>query len=75
MGQMRKAKDPKWKERVKAGLNPDGRPLTNLRELNRNEWEEQVQTAFPDLEEKQKEVVGRVRAGEYSNVLTEVSHD
>lgn len=64
MSQMRPAKDPAWKDRVKAGLNPDGKPLTNLRQLNNAEWEEQVQTAFPDLAEKQREVVGRAKAGE-----------
>lgn len=64
MAQMRKPKDPAWKQRVKQGLNPDGRPLTNMKQLNAQEWEEQVQTAFPDLAEQQREVVGRARAGE-----------
>lgn len=64
MAQMRKPKDPEWKKRVKQGLNPDGKKLTNMKKLNEAEWEEQVQTAFPDLAEQQKEVIGRAKAGE-----------
>ena len=70
MSQLRKPKDPNWKERVKRGLNPEGKPLLNLKELNRHEWEEQVQTAFPDLREKQKEVAGRAEAGELTNIVS-----
>lgn len=73
MSQMRKPKDPAWKERVKAGLNPDGKPLTNLRDLNSREWEAQVQTAFPDLAEKQKEVVERAKAGELGTRATSLA--
>jgi hypothetical protein len=75
MSQLRKPKDPQWKQRVKAGLNPAGKPLLNLKELNRAEWEEQVQTAFPDLEEKQKEVAGRARTGELTNLVATATAD
>ena len=72
MSQMRKTKDPAWKSRVKQGLNPDGKRLTNLKDVNRAEWKEQMDTAFPDLEEKQKEVVSRAEAGEYTSVVSAV---
>jgi hypothetical protein len=70
MSQIRPPKDKDWKTRVLRGLNPAGRPLTNLRELNRQDWEEQVETAFPNLQEKQQEVVGRAKTGELTNLIT-----
>lgn len=73
MAQMRKPQDKTWKERVKKGLNPDGKKLTNLRRENRREWEETVQTAYPDLSEKQKEVVGRAKAGEFKGVVDAIN--
>lgn len=80
MSQLRKPKDPDWKNRIKKGLNPDGKPLTNMRALNNYEWEEQVQTAYPDLEEKQKEVAGRLKSGDYKpansvQAFIEATHD
>jgi hypothetical protein len=65
MSEMRKPKDTGWKQRVMQGLNPEGKKLTNLRKENRKEWETTVETAFPDLKEKQKEVVGRAKTGEF----------
>jgi transketolase len=73
MSQLRTPKDKDWKERVKKGLNPAGQSLTNLKELNQREWEEQVDTAFPDLKEKQKEVAGRVKTGELTNLIAEAT--
>jgi hypothetical protein len=72
MSQMREAKDKNWKQRVKKGLNPEGKKLTNRKKENRKEWEATVETAFPDLKEKQREVVGRVKAGEFK-VLTDAT--
>lgn len=69
MSEIRKTKDPAWKTRVKAGLNPDGKKLTNLKKTNRKEWEETVQTAYPDLRDKQEEVVGRARHGEFKTLF------
>lgn len=65
MSQMRQAKDKNWKQRVRKGLNPEGKRLTNLRKENRQEWQATVDQAYPDLQEKQKEVVGRAKAGEF----------
>jgi len=73
MAQMRPAKDKSWKARVKKGLNPDGKKLTNLRKENRQEWESTVETAYPDLQEKQKEVVGRAKAGEFKDVYAAIN--
>lgn len=74
MSEMRKAQDPAWKTRVKQGLNPEGRKLTNLRRNNRRDWEKTVETAYPDLREKQKEVVGRAKAGEFKTMYDAVAH-
>jgi hypothetical protein len=69
MRELRKPKDENWKKRVKLGLAPDGKPLTNLKSVNREEWEEQIQTAIPDLKEKQMEIAGRAEKGELTSVL------
>jgi hypothetical protein len=74
MSEMRKAKDPAWKQRVKQGLNPEGKRLTNLKKNNRQDWENTVNTAYPDLREKQKEVVGRAKAGEFKTMYDAVAH-
>jgi hypothetical protein len=73
MSEIRKTKDPSWKQRVKAGLNPDGKKLTNLKKQNRQEWESTVKEAYPDLKEKQKEVVGRVKHGEFKTLFDATS--
>jgi hypothetical protein len=65
MAQMKKPTDPDWKKRVKKGINADGKKLPNLRKENRQQWNATVDSAFPDLVEKQKEVVGRAKAGEF----------
>jgi hypothetical protein len=75
MSQLRKPKDPNWKQRVKLGLAPDGKRLTNLKELNQHEWEEQVQTAIPNLREKQEEVAGRAKSGELTNLVETATSD
>lgn len=64
MREMRPAKDKNWKARVKKGLNPEGKKLTNLRKEQREIWKETVDTSYPDLDEKRKEVAGRARTGE-----------
>jgi hypothetical protein len=68
MSQVRPARDVNWKNRIKQGLNPDGKRLSNLRKQNRQEWESTVKEAFPDLKEKQQEVVGRARKGEFGTI-------
>lgn len=73
MREMRKTQDHAWKQRVKSGLNPDGKKLTNLRKRNRKDWESTVEKAYPDLKEKQKEVVGRAKHGEFKTIYDAVA--
>lgn len=73
MRELRPPKDKNWKARVKKGLSPDGKRLTNLKKESRKEWEGTVSDAFPDLKEKQKEVVGRAKHGEFKTLFEATS--
>jgi predicted nucleic acid-binding Zn ribbon protein len=68
MAEMRQAKDPQWKQRVKKGLNPEGKRLTNLRKEHREEWKQMADSAFPDHKEKKKEVKKAAAMGEFKTI-------
>lgn len=68
MSEMRPAQDPAWKQRVKKGLNPEGKRLTNRKRENREEWQQTVDSAFPDHKEKKKEVRRAAQLGEITTI-------
>lgn len=68
MSEMRKPRDVNWKARVKKGLNPNGKKLTNLRKEQRDFVTQTVAQSYPDLAEQKKEVRGRVIAGDYKTL-------
>jgi hypothetical protein len=64
MSQMKKPKDPNWKKRVIAGLNPDGKKLTDLHQQHRSDWGETIQSAIPHHVEQKQELRDRTNKGE-----------